>query len=80
MSFQKFKTKSFCVVGRHKSSTKNRVGEITFIEKDGKEVQFLVGNCAICDKRKSMIVSDNGFQVESLSDFFNNLGKKGLNI
>ena len=29
MSFQKFKTDSFCVGGRHKSGTKNIVGEIT---------------------------------------------------
>ena len=50
MSFQKFKTKSFCVVGRHKSSTKDRVGEITFNKKDGKEVKILVGKCAIRDK------------------------------
>ena len=35
MSFQKIKSDSFCVGGRHESSTKNIVGEITFIEKTG---------------------------------------------
>ena len=34
----------------------------------------------ICDKRKSMIVSDNVIQAESLGDFFKNPGKKGLNV
>ena len=34
----------------------------------------------ICDKRKSMIVSDNVIQAEGLGDFFKNLGKKGLNV
>ena len=29
MSSQKFKTDSYCVGGRHKSATKNIVGEIT---------------------------------------------------
>ena len=33
----------------------------------------------ICDKRKSMIISDNVIQAESLGDFFKNLDKKGLN-
>ena len=31
----------------------------------------------ICDKRKSMIVSDNVIQAEGLGDFFKNLGEKG---
>ena len=29
----------------------------------------------ICDKRKSLIVSDNVIQAEGLGDFFKNLGK-----
>ena len=63
MSFQKIKTNSFSVGGRHKSSTKNRVGETTFNKKTGKENEFIIGKCAICDKRKSTIVSHNVVQA-----------------
>ena len=34
----------------------------------------------ICNRKKSMIVSDNTRQAEGLGDFFKNLGKKGLNV
>ena len=34
----------------------------------------------ICNRKKSMIVSDNVIQAEGLGDFFKNLGKKGLNV
>ena len=75
MSFNKFKTDSYCVGGRHKCGTKNIVGEITINKKTGKEVKSLVGKCMICDRRKTMIVSDNVIQAEGLGDFFENLGK-----
>ena len=75
MSFPKFKGDSYCVGGRQKSGTKNIVGEITYNKKTGKEIKLLVGKCMICDKRKSMIVSDNLIQAEGLGDFFKNLGK-----
>ena len=74
MSFQKFKSDSYCVGGRHRSATKNIVGDITINKKSGKEVKLLVGRCAICN-RKTMIVSDNVIQAEGLGDFFKNLGK-----
>ena len=74
MSFQKFKSDSYCVGGRHKSATKNIVGNITIIKKSGKEVKLLVGKCVICDRKKTMIVSDNVIQAEGLGDFFKNLG------
>ena len=80
MSFQKIKNDSFCVGGRHRYGTKNIVGETTSNNKTGKEIKLLVGNCVVCNKRKSMIVSDNVIQAEGLSDFFKNLGKKGLNV
>ena len=35
---------------------------------------LLVGKCVICDRKKSMIVSGNTIQAESLGDFFKNLG------
>ena len=52
MTFQKFKTKSFCVGGRHRSATTIIVGDIT-IKKTRKEVNLLVGQCLIC-KRKNL--------------------------
>ena len=75
MSLQKFKTNSYCVGGRHQSATKNIVGNITINKKTAKEVKLLVGKCVICDRKKTMIVSDNVIQAEGLSSFFKNLGK-----
>ena len=75
MSSQKFKTDSYCVGGRHKSGTKNIVGEITMNKKTGKEVKLLAGKCVICNRKKTMIVSDNVIQAEGLGNFFKNLGK-----
>ena len=80
MSFQKFKSESYCVGGRHKSATKNIVGDITINKKTGKEVKLLVGKCVICDRKKTMIVSDNVIQAEGLGDFSKNLGKQGFNV
>ena len=75
MSFQKYKSDSYCVGGRHKSGTKNIVGEITYNKKSGKEIKLLVGKYLICDKQKSMIVSDNVIQAEGFGDFFKNSGE-----
>ena len=80
MSFQKIKSDSYCVGGRHKSSTKDIVGDITINRKTDREVKLLVGKCVICNRRKTMIVSDNVIQAEGLGDFFKNLGKNGLNV
>ena len=79
-SSQKFQSDSYCVGGRHKSGTTNIVGEIRNNKKTGKEIKLLVGKCVICNRKKSMIVSDNVIQAEGLGDFFKNLGKKGLNL
>ena len=79
MTFQKFKTDSYCVGGRHKSATKDIVGDITINKKNSKAVKLLVGKCVTCNRKKTMIVSDNVIQAEGLGDFFKNLGKKGLN-
>ena len=79
-SSQKFQSDSFCVGGRHKSGTTNIVGEIRNNKKTGEEIKLLVGKCVICNRKKSMIVSDNVIQAEGLGDFFKNLGKKGLNV
>ena len=80
MSFQKFKTNSYCVGRKHYSGTKNIAGEITLNKKTGKEIKLLVGKCVVCNRKKSMIVSDNVIQAEGLGDFFKNLGKKTLNV
>ena len=75
MSFQKFKTDSYCVGGRHRSSTKNIYGDINSI---GSEV--LIGHCSICNRKKSMTASDNTILLERLGDFFKSLGKKILKV
>ena len=80
MSFNKFENDSYCVGGRHRSATKDIVGNITNNKKTGKEVKLLVGKCVICNRKKTMIVSDNVIQAEGLGNFFKNLGKKGLNV
>ena len=80
MSFQKFKTNSYCLGQRDYSGTKNITGEIAYNKKTGREIKLLVGKGVICDRKKSMIVSDNTIQAEGLGDFFKNLCKKGLNV
>ena len=80
MNSQKFENNSYCVGGKHRSGTKNITGEITVNKKTGREIKLRVGKCVTCYRKKSMIVSDNVIQAESLGDFFKNLGKKGLNV
>ena len=52
MNFQKFKTNSYCVGGKHRSGTKNITGEITVNKKSGREIKLLVGKCVICNRKK----------------------------
>ena len=75
MNSQKFKSDSYCVGGKHRSGTKNITGEITFNKKTSKKIKLLVEKCVICDRKKSMIVSDNTIQAQGLGDFFKKLGK-----
>ena len=75
MNSQKFKTDSYCVGGKHRSGTKKITGEITVDKKTGKQIKLFVGKCVMCDRKKSMIVSDNTIQAEGLGSFFKNLGK-----
>ena len=75
MSFQKFKSDSFCVGGRHRSATVKTYGDIM-----NKGSKVLIGFCSKCQRKKSMTVSDNTIEAEALSDFFKNLGRKGLNV
>ena len=74
-SSQKFKTNSYCVGHKGYSGTKNITGEVTVNKKTNKEIKLLVGKCVICDRKKSMIVSDNTIKAEGLGSFFKNLGK-----
>ena len=75
MSFQKFNTNSYCVGQKHYSGTKNIIGEITLNKKTGREIKLLVGQCSICNRKKSMIVSNNTIQADGLGSFFKNLGR-----
>ena len=75
MNSQKVATNSYCAGGKHYSGTKNITGEITVNKKTGKEIKLLVGNCSICNRKKSMIVSNNTIKAEGLGSFFKNLGK-----
>ena len=75
MNSQKFATDSFCVGGRHRSGTKDITGEISVNKKTGKDTKLLVGECMVCNRKKSMIVSDNTIKAEGLGSFFKNLGK-----
>ena len=79
-SFRKIKSYSYCLGQKHYTGTKNFVAEITFNKRTGREIKLLVGQCVICNKKKSKIVSDNTMQAESLGDCFKHLGKKGLNV
>ena len=75
MSFNKFESDSYCVGGRHRSATIKIYGDIT-----SKGSKVLIGYCSICERKKSMTVSDNTIKAEGLGSFFKNLGKKGVNV
>ena len=70
MSFQKFKTDSYCVGGRHRSATVKIYGDIT-----SKGSKVLIGYCSVCNRKKSMTFSDNTIIAEGLGSFFKKLGK-----
>ena len=65
MSFQKFKSASYCVGGRHRSATIKNYGDIT-----SKGSKVLIGYCSVCNRKKSMTVSDNTIKAEGLGSFF----------
>ena len=70
MSFQNFKSDSFCVGGRHRSATTKFYVDIS---SEGSKV--LIGCCSICNRKKSMTVSEKTIQAEGLGSFFKHLGK-----
>ena len=69
MSFQKFETDSYCVGGRHRSATIKIYGDIT-----SKGSKVLIGYSSVCNRKKSMTVSDNTIKAEGFFSFFKNLG------
>ena len=79
MSFQKFTTAIFSVGGTHRSATTNTVGDLTFNEKTGNEIKFLISRCLKCDRKKTMTVSDNTIAAKGLGDIVKSLGNGGLN-
>ena len=50
MNFQKFKIVSYCVDGRHRSSTVKIYGDIT-----SKGSKVLIGYCSICKKNLKLL-------------------------
>ena len=70
MSVNKFESNSYCVGGKQYSRTTNIKGDIT---PNGRKM--LIGKCGICNRKKSMLVSDNTRQAEGSGKFFKNLGK-----
>ena len=80
MSFNKFKSNSYCVGGKHFSATSNIIGDVTYNKKTGSPVKLLRGSCTTCKRNKSLIVSDQTIQAEGLGDFFKHLGKAAKNV
>ena len=80
MSFNKFKSNSYCVGGKHYSATNNIRGDVTQNKKTGAPVKLLRGSCVTCKRNKSLIVSDQTIQAEGLGDFFKHLGKAAKNV
>ena len=80
MNLQNLINTSYCVGGRHHSSTTNLVGDTTINKKIGKEIEILIGRCSNSNWKKFMPVSDTTRTVEVLGDFFKNLSQKWLNI
>ena len=74
-NFNKFKTNSNCVGGRHYSGTNIIRGFIT-----SKGTKMLKGNCVKCMRSKSMAVSDATIEAEGLKDFFKSVGKATVNF
>ena len=50
------------------------------LKKSGKDIKFLVGQCLVCNKRKTLTLSDNTKQAEGVGDFSKSLGEKRLNV
>ena len=80
MSFNKFKSKSYCVGCKHYSATTNIRGYISQNKKSGMPVELLRGVCVTCKRNKSFIASDQTISAEGLGDFFKHIGKAAKNV
>ena len=80
MSFSNFKNNSYCVDGKHYSTTTNIRGDITQYKKPRLPVKLLRGTCTTCKRNKSLIVSDQTIQAEGLGDFFRGIGKAAKSV
>ena len=80
MSFIKYKNNSYCVGGKHYSTTINIRGDITQNKKTGAPGKLLRGTCSSCKRNKSLIVSDQTIQAEGLGDFFRGIGKAAKSV
>ena len=66
---------------KHYSPTTNTYGEITNTGISmGRPVNILRGNCMICNRNKSLIVSERTIKAEGLGDFFKHLGSAAKNV
>ena len=74
-TFNKFKTNSYCVGGRHYSGTNNIRGVIV-----AKGTKMLEGNCIKCKRNKAMTASDGTIEAKRLKDFFKSVGKATVNF
>ena len=81
MSYNKFINNSYCVGGKHYSPTANIYGDTTNTGiQMGRPVKKLRGNCMICNRNKSLIVSERTIDGEGLGDFFKHLGSAAKNV
>ena len=71
MTFNIIESDSSCVGGRHRSATVKIYGDIT-----SKGSKVLIGYCSVCNRKKSMTISDDTIKAEGLGDFFKNLDRK----
>ena len=67
MSFQKCKSDSYCVGGRHRFATTKKYGDIT-----SKVSKVLIGFCSKCKRKKSVTVFDDTLQPENFGDCLKN--------
>ena len=81
MSYNKFINNSYCVGGKHYSPTTIIYGDITNTGiRIGRPVKILRGNCMICNRNNSLIVSERTIDGEGLGDFFKHLGSAAKNV
>ena len=73
-NFNKFRTNSYCVGGRHYSGTNKIRGVVT-----AKRTKILKGSCAMCRTHKSMTVS-YATVAAGLKDSFKSVGKATVNF